>query len=241
MERTYGRLINFDQKHRLYNIKPVLLVAGFSMNLPQSVNWKCPIVVDQGSEGSCVGHGWVNVLASGPQSIPDMDHETAVVLYHDAQKLDPWEGGAYPGATPFYEGTTVSSGGKACMANGYIGGFCWSFEFFDFLVGVAHFSPAAIGVNWKAGMQNTDDNGFIHYDGDTMGGHCVCIDQLEIKDPYNINYETDYAAGPNSWGDDWGNSGRFRISLGDLEKALKDNGEACFPLAKRQQPLIRPW
>lgn len=59
---------------------------------------------DQGSEGACVGFA-----SSRMKTLLERARFHARWLYHEAQKIDFWPGGAYPGATPFYEGTAVSA------------------------------------------------------------------------------------------------------------------------------------
>lgn len=59
---------------------------------------------DQGAEGACVGFS-----SSRMMSLLNRTRYDARWLYHEAQKVDYWPGGAYPGASPFYEGTAVSS------------------------------------------------------------------------------------------------------------------------------------
>ena len=69
---------------------------------------------DQGAEGACVGFAWSRAMTH-----LNRKKYAARMLYHEAQRQDPWPGGAYPGAEEFYEGTTVSAGGDVLRALGH--------------------------------------------------------------------------------------------------------------------------
>jgi hypothetical protein len=59
-------------------------------------------LMDQGAEGACVGFG-----ATRAMMLLNRKRYAPRWLYQEAQKIDEWEGGSYPGASPFYEGTSV--------------------------------------------------------------------------------------------------------------------------------------
>lgn len=68
---------------------------------------------NQGEEGACVAHACcrAKTLLERARFLPRP-------LYFEAQLIDPWPGGAYPGAAPFYEGTAVRSGLDVMRAKG---------------------------------------------------------------------------------------------------------------------------
>jgi len=82
---------------------------------------------DQGSEGACVGYGsstmmsvtnrWQNYLRTGKYATYKYNPRW---LYFEAQKNDPWPGGAYPDSEEFYEGTTVNAACKVLKNQGHI-------------------------------------------------------------------------------------------------------------------------
>lgn len=69
---------------------------------------------NQGLEGACVGFG-----SSRAMSLLNRKRYDARWLYHEAQRVDYWPGGAYPGATEFYEGTTVRAAMDVLRAQGH--------------------------------------------------------------------------------------------------------------------------
>ncbi len=69
---------------------------------------------DQGREGACVGFSLSRMM-----SLYNRKRYDARWLYHEAQRIDPWEGGAYEGAQPFYEGTMVRAGFDILRTKGH--------------------------------------------------------------------------------------------------------------------------
>jgi hypothetical protein len=69
---------------------------------------------DQGSEGACVGFS-----ESRCMSLLNRARYAAQWLYYEAQKIDSWPGGGYPGADPFYEGTECRAGFETLRLRGH--------------------------------------------------------------------------------------------------------------------------
>ena len=109
------RLVEFDEKSRSFPIRELLRADE-----PRSYTWSLPVYLDQGYEGACVGFSWSHELAARPVEVQGVTNETARQVYFEAQRIDEWEGGAYDGAIPFYEGTSVLAGAKALQAQGKI-------------------------------------------------------------------------------------------------------------------------
>lgn len=218
-----GRLIQFDKTSRKFPI--MALVAS---KKPRSYTWRCGTWLNQGFEGSCVGHGIAHELLSAPAPADPakVDHTYAKeVIYWGAQKSDGWPGGSYPGARPQYEGTSVLSGVKVAQKLKWFDDYRWGFGLEDLVLGVGHNGPAVMGLVWLAGMGNTDEKGFIHATGSTQGGHCLLCRGVNVPEKYFLLR--------NSWGQDWGMGGDCKISFDDMEKLLHMNGEACFFLRRK--------
>lgn len=202
---------------------------------PVTKRWYLPTsahILDQGKEGSCVGHGIVNDLRYSPVPMVDLDSKFAVErIYWPAQQIDPWNGGAWPGARPFYEGTSVLAGMQVAKAAGFYGEYRWAFGEPDLAVAVAHIGPGIIGVPWFEGMFAPDGDGFLHPSGAVAGGHCVCV--------VGINVRRDAYILINSWGRGWGLDGKAWISRPDMARLLAEDGEAAIPTV-RARPKATP-
>lgn len=223
-DNRLGRIYQPDQRNRSFHVRSLASVAA---KQPRSYTWACGTVLDQGNEGSCVGHGWAHELIANPVAVPGVDHEYAVKkIYWPAQQLDGYPGGAYPGARPFYEGTSVLAGAKAVQKLGLITGYTWAYSLDDMIMGVGYQGPAVIGVNWYEGMIDTETNGRIRPVGEMLGGHCVLIN--------GVNLRQRIFKGVNSWGRSWGIAGAFIICFDDMENLLIEDGECCFAVGRKK-------
>lgn len=214
-DRRLGRIPRFDPRSRNFSIRDAVTERS-----PRSYTWRCRPHLDQGQEGSCVGHGVTHELLARPAEVPGLDHAFARKLYFDAQRIDDWPGGAYPGASPFYEGTSVLSGVKVAQKLGYFDSYRWALSFDDFLLGLSHAGPAVIGVNWWTDMMEPDEDGFLWDSGQIEGGHCLLVKA--------INLGAKYVTVHNSWGTGWGNGGDAKINFDTMRTLLSNEGEACF-------------
>ncbi len=176
------------------------------------------------AEGSCVGHGWAHELAAKPSVVKGLDHKFATSLYHEAQKIDEWQGGSYEGAYPQYEGTSVLAGAKVVKQLGYIKEYRWAFGLEDLIMAVGHKGPAVLGLDWWTDMFNTDVNGYIQATGQVEGGHCLLAKGINFREQYFILH--------NSWGEDWGVGGDARITFDEMDFLLQSGGEACIPVVR---------
>lgn len=206
------------------------IVTAEQYATPRSYTWRCEAWLDQGAEGACVGFGWAHELAARPGVVSGIDNGWAEDLYWLAQRADPWPGGAYPGADPVYEGTSVLAGAQCVKKLGLIGSYHWALTLEDLVAAVGHAGPAVIGVDWYEGMLDTDAEGHVHPTGEVVGGHCICVTGVHVT--RNPDGTVDPLASSfllhNSWGRTWGTSGTCRISLAEM-LVLWPGGDFCVP------------
>ena len=205
------RLVQFDERSRSFGVRETL-----EQTYPRSYTWRCDTYLDQGAEGACVGHAWAHDHAARPYVRP-ADSALAFALYYEAQKLDPWPGEAY-------SGTSVLAGAKAAMARGHLSEYRWAFNLTDALTAISRKGPAILGVNWYSGMFNTDAQGYLRVSGYVMGGHAILARGVSVPGRYVTLH--------NSWGPEWGQGGRARITWDDLGRLLDEDGEVCVPLKR---------
>jgi hypothetical protein len=223
MKRTLDRLVNFDERSRNFPITAVIPSTKH-----RGYTWRCNSYLDQGSDGACVGFGVVHELAARPSEVLYLDAQYAKTkIYWPAQRLDPWEGGDYPGADPHYEGTSVLAGVKIAQKYGWMDSYRWAFGLNDLILGVGHNGPAVLGVAWLEGMFDTDRDGYIHVTGKVQGGHCLLCKAVSVKHQRFTLH--------NSWGTGWGKGGDCYISFSDMKKLLYMEGEACFFLHRHKK------
>ena len=217
------RLPNFDERSRLF---PLQLPS----RKPRSYTWDCPVFLDQMAEGACVGFGIAHELAAAPAKVPDLSNKFArESIYWEAQKNDPWPGGAYPGASPRYEGTSVLSGVKVAQKLGYFDEYRWAFGLEDLILGVGHNGPAVLGVPWYDGMMEVNSAGFVGAVGNVVGGHCILCTAVDVRNKKFTLH--------NSWGRGWGRQGECFISYESMDRLLRNDGEAVF-FIKRHSKIV---
>jgi len=193
--------------------------------------WTGGPVLDQGAEGSCVGHGvvgeWLASPARGKLMPPtgfsraEVGHLAAVQVYERAKQIDEWEG-------VDYDGTSVRAGMLVARERGWLTGFRWAFNLTELRAALED-GPVVIGVDWHEDSYETQPDGDLRVTGPVAGGHCVLV----------TGYSPNYAGrGPryrlrNSWGETFGANGNCYIIPADLDTILFGaGGEAAIPVGR---------
>jgi hypothetical protein len=215
------RLVQFDNRSRGYPIRATLS----SWVAPRSFTWRCDTYLDQGNEGACVGFSMTHELIARPVCVQGVDGQFArEKVYWEAQKADEWAGGAYPGADPFYEGTSVLAGVKMLRKLGYIDEYRWAFGLEDLIMAVGYKGPAILGINWYEGMFDILPCGHVHVTGQPAGGHAILCKGVSVtKRTFTLH---------NSWGEGWGSGGDALISWEEMDQLLHEDGEAVVPTVR---------
>lgn len=185
-------------------------------------------MIDQGSEGACVGFGWTNELRAKPVPVKFPNPEQfAIGIYKQAQKIDEW-----PGEN--YSGTSVLAGAKICRSLGYIGEFRWAFGIDDVIDTLVTSGPVVLGIPWYESMYETRPSGLIDIGGKKVGGHCILATGYSPKQRFMKEGLTTFEVVRlrNSWGPEYGVNGNGWIKVEDLAKLLSGKGEACIPVAR---------
>lgn len=246
-----GRIPQFDQRSRLYPIR-TFKVAGKQIadHNPQSKSWDLNEYLDQGSEGRCVEYSICHELLAQPEEVELNLVEQILagkLIYWPAQHEDEWEGGSYPDADPFYEGTSVLAGIRVTARLGFYTEYHWAFSLEDAVVALGHVGPLVLGMNWYDGMSTPDEDGFLPVTGEIVGGHAILSPAITIKYtslslweriknlffpgsvPFKkVNLEKSYLTLHNSWGPLWGENGRAKLKLADFDRLRKEGGEVCL-------------
>lgn len=210
-----GRIEQRDPKSLQFPIKAMLQRVAYEK--PRSKLWECKTVLDQGQEGSCVGHGFSHELIARPFPIANINHAKAVQIYKKAQTLDEWPGESY-------EGTSVLAGVKATqeLFPGTIESYRWAFDIQDVVATLGYHGPIVIGINWYQGMYSPDTNGFIHVTGSIAGGHCLLLKGVNVKKSFFTLH--------NSWGNYWGVKGSCYISFTEFQRLINERADLCVPV-----------
>jgi hypothetical protein len=100
------------------------------------------------------------------------------------------------------------------------------------------------GTWWTDAMWDTDPKGFLHFEGDLVGGHCFATYGYNLDYPYRVSGigSDSYAirhgvtANVQSWGLPWGKDGRgtFLLNFDDQEALIETDGEIAVPVLERK-------
>lgn len=234
-DRRLDRLPHLDERSRSFPIREVI-PAGL-----RSRAWRCDPRLDQGQEGACVGFGWSHELAATPTVVPGINNRFArEEIYWNAQREDDWDGGAYPDASPRYEGTSVLAGAKVVAERGFMSEYRWAFGIDDVLGALSHQGPVVLGTNWLNSMFRPRPSALLSVDvgSGVGGGHCYLARGVRLSGRLKgePNAGEPLVRIRNSWGEGWGIRGDAFVKASDLERLLQDGGEACVPVGRSRGP-----
>lgn len=224
MVRVFDRIARFDERSRQYPIRALISKRPAR----KDKRWAIGPILDQGSEGACVGFGWAAEALAAPVPVdlqrlrfaaPREPNGFARQLYLQSKIMDEYDG-------ENYDGSSVLGGAKAMQSYGLLREYRWAFGLDDVVDAVLAKGPVVLGINWYEGMYEAP-GGVLRPTGPVVGGHCITI--------VGYRHQSELLAGgdgvllQNSWGSRWGVNGLALLALGDLEKLLAANGEACIP------------
>lgn len=225
VERSFDWRPRHDFRSRFYGIREAVIPMA-----PRNITWRTPVnVIDQGSEGACVGFGWTNEASTTPVAIPGLDNTYARGVYREAQRIDEWEG-------EDYEGTSVLAGAKVMVRRGYLREYRWAFSIDEVILALGTIGPVVLGIEWRSGMYDAP-GGILGTDGYVVGGHCILAHAHRKSGSSSPFPDGEPAIGLlNSWGRSWGINGRAWIRKSDLAELLSRDGEACVPFRRSWGP-----
>ena len=202
-----GRVVNHDPRSRQFP-------APGSDRLRSVTHRKYGPILDQGNLGSCTGNAACAALNTAPlkKRGRTMVEDDAVRLYSRATVLDPFDG-QYP---PTDTGSSGLSVAKACVEEGLCSSYTHAFGLDHALAALVE-RPILVGTNWYSSMMQPDPSGYLHIEGDPVGGHEWCV--------FGIDVEHERVVAVNSWGPGWGDRGRFFLSFDALNRLLSEDGD----------------
>lgn len=226
-EYGFGRVPSPDSRDGLYPMRAALGPARARTGVQVWVNDYASL--NQGSEGTCVGHGWKHWLLTEPlvQAGPAED-PTAVGIYDRATEIDEFPGNERDRSY----GTSVRAGAEVLRERGLIAEYRHAQSLDDVLDWLADKGPLVIGINWYAGMSRGFEGTLLRPTGRMEGGHCVCVQ--------GVDFDRGVVLIRNSWGPTWGPwaNGLAHIAFADLDRLLFAEGGDC--IAGMETPLAPP-
>lgn len=203
-----GLLPSVDLRDSQYlmgaHLGDVIVLPGYKL-------WEIGEILDQGTEGSCVGHGWAAWHNSKPTGhVNQVDHNYAVGWYERAQEIDEW-----PGTD--YDGTSVRAGARVGVERGLLDEYVWATGLDEIDAWLLGKGPLVIGAKWFRSMDEVDSEGFVAVDPESgvRGGHCLLCYGIGRGGNYNFQ---------QSWGYGYGKEGTFRMRPEDMMRWIASSG-----------------
>ncbi|WP_142282218.1 hypothetical protein [Mycobacterium sp. IEC1808] len=217
--RRLGRHIEHDPRSRDFpaeRAQAIVSVDHRATGLP----------LDQGQIGSCTANALCGALNSAPDytGAKSYTESDAVMLYELETKL---EGQPYPPNDPGGSGLMVC---KAAQQLGWISSYRHAFGLQHALTALV-IQPVITGFNWYTSFDEPDpDTGLVTItdDATVRGGHEVVVDGIDADNQLIWLW--------NSWGTNFGRSGRFCMSFGTWEQLLAESGDVTVPVTASQTP-----
>lgn len=210
-----GRHVAIDERDKNYPIESIIpkKIVATEKYWDDEEWWG-----NQGATPQCVGYAWAHWIEDGPvkhSGIPPIIDPTTI--YHEAQKIDEWEG-------EDYSGTSVRAGAKWLKSQDKISSYLWTSDVNTLVDAVLTKGPVVVGTSWYSNMFYPDSNGLIRIGGRLAGGHAYVINGVDKKKRlFRIK---------NSWGRDWGKGGNAFIGFADMFRLMRSYGEVCLAIEK---------
>lgn len=211
MPRRYGRLHAADDRDKKFQLRRQ--ASDRKYRYWYDNRWWG----DQLSTPHCVGFGWAHWLTN----VPVVNYLDPDGIYKMAKFIDEWKG-------TNYDGTSVRAGAKLLKRLGLIERYEWCWDLQTLIDTILEKGPVVVGTDWLKGMERPDENGIITATGPNYGGHCYLLTGVSLhREVFRIK---------NSWGREWGDKGHAYISLSDMEKLIKAEGEVCLAVERLAKP-----
>ncbi len=173
---------------------------------------------NQESKPHCVEYSWHHWLCDGPVTQKKGPLWTPGEPYEQMQDVDEWPGSDY-------DGTSVRAGAKVLQRMGFISSYYWGFDVETVIRALRTpkekgGGPVVVGTNWYSSMFYPNAAGLIKVDGRVVGGHAYKLD--------GVSMSRELVRIKNSWGRGWSRRGFALISFSDLDRLIREDGEACI-------------
>lgn len=187
--------------------------------------------LDQGSEGACVGFGCMAEALATPvrtRAAVNADAQ-GFRMYEEARRRDEWAG-------ENYAGTSLTGGGNAMRALGYLDQFLWLHTPEEIALAIAWSGPVVIGIPWTTTMDELNEpDEYFEFGGTLRGWHCVLLYGAHGFAPGGRVYDH----GP--WFDlrnSWGGASNGRLPASAMAQMFGEGADAWVGQGRHQVGML---
>ena len=163
--------------------------------------------LDQGQTGHCVGFDAASFRINEPTYTP-CTNEDGHDYYYMCKEFD-----GEPGDEG---GSNLRSAAKTLQKIGAINNYAFARDFETIKWWLLNKGPLMFGTVWFTGMYKLNEMNTAYPTGIVDGGHAWLGNGIDEE----------YVYGQNSWGENWGDNGAFRILIADFINIMSMGGEA---------------
>lgn len=225
MTRGFGRIPAPDARDAAYPMRAALRPGPLPTSRYFLTGSHMPL--DQGQTGTCVAHAWTGFLFAAPLMCKDAP--SAFDSYRGIVLADEFTDNDFEASQPnsnLQFGTSVRGGAKYFQAQGRLASYVWAESTGDMALWIlTGRGPVVLGTDWHWNMSDLDAKGVAHIGGGIAGGHAyLCVGYNKTRRMFRCI---------NSWGDSFGEHGRFWITEDDMAVLLSAQGEACAAIEQK--------
>jgi hypothetical protein len=203
--RSFGFRQTPDVRDFRHSMAPVLAASPEDRRV--IADWEIGPILNQGSEGACVGYGCRALLNASP--FRQDDGPTAREIYLEARMVDEFDDSE--------EGTSVRAGLNILKKHGLIQSYVWATGVEDVYQFIAKKGPVVAGISWHG--YETDSQFRMGFDTPLVGYHCILLTSFN-RDKRIFGFQ-------NSWGKSFGSEGQAYMTEQDLHRELTKRGGVC--------------
>ena len=209
-KRTFDVSEQSDNRNLDYPVSNILQTAPKKL---VSKKWECPVRLNQGREGACVGFGLTHMLASQPNPHSFYTNQCAFNLYHQIKLNDRLAG-------ENYDGTWIEDGLRLLKKQQKIKSYHWAMKLDDSINAISNLGPLVCKIPTYEGFYRPLGSGQMKHTGKMVGWHCILADEVDV--------ENERVWFLNSWGKLWGKSGRAWMSFDDVKYLLNQGMQMSY-------------
>lgn len=231
VRKGFGRLIAPDPDDKKYPMRAALR----PVRVPQERYYAAarPLPYDQGETGTCVAHAWAAFLACAPLMCRDTpnpyDLYRKIVLNDEFRGNDREALPSVPNSNLQF-GSSIRGGAKTLQAMGNVKSYVWAKNADEGAMWLlSGHGTLVLGTDWFWDMGTPDARGYVNIGGGAVGGHAyLAIGYSRVKMAFRCL---------NSWGREYGQSGRFWVRHADMDKLIKlPDAEMCAAVEQYVPP-----